>query len=297
MIFLGLFAGQISTSMERASSGMPIESLADLSMTDVVCTPSQVYLSQLEKYPFKHYVAVPLSTCMEDLVLGKATAVYFDTPMLKYQFVVSPDLNTQFHTVSGTAPFFSLGPVYAASKFTSSRVLEIKRRLNIATLEVQQTSAFLDLYNTWYPSSRPSSGASNREDARLNLYLCVPATCFIVMYWGICVVIYFRDRAREGGWPCRPRNNGKSKTEQEKHEVPQEEEEGNSNTIEMGVDPGSAIHLDLHEENAVNPAGDSFMSKRKTSFMRRDGELKVVHLASISFSLEKRPLGKVPSTV
>ena len=185
--------------------------------------------------------------------------------------MISPSLNTQFHTVSGTAHFSALG-LSTLRPNSSSRVLEISAA-HIATLEVQQTSAFLDLYNTWYPSSRPSSHSGNQEDAGLNLYLCVPATCFIVMYWGICVVIYFRDRARDEGWHCRVKNR-KSKMKQEKHEVPEEEEEGKSNTIEVGADPGSVILLDLPETNTVESTQQSFMSKRKKSFMRREGELK-----------------------
>ena len=285
VIFLGLFAGQISTSMERASSFVQIESLADLSATDVVCTPSKIYLSLLEKYPFKHYTAMPLSACVEDLQQGKATAVYFDTPMLKYQFVVSPDLNQKYHTVSGTLPLFSLGPIYAAGKIATPRELEIKRRLNIATLEVQQTTAFHDLFLTWYPESRPNrdADASGEDGTGLNLYLCVPAVCFVVIYWGICVAIYFREENADGS---KKHDRGGRLCASKKKEkvvingtVPVAGEEEHK-ALEMAIDPGigepvirpDGILMAETKEDSVRVG--LHVSLRKKSFMRRGNELK-----------------------
>ncbi len=84
--FLGLFAGTISASVERASALRGINSMEDLDPTSKVCTPSPSYipafLTGSDKL-FESYAPLTnsLEECIEDLLAGRATGVFYDEPV------------------------------------------------------------------------------------------------------------------------------------------------------------------------------------------------------------------------
>jgi hypothetical protein len=84
--FLGLFAGTISASVERTSAMRGINSMEDLEPNMNVCTPSPSYISAFLTGPKKLYAAYSpasnsLEECVEDLLAGRATGVFYDDPV------------------------------------------------------------------------------------------------------------------------------------------------------------------------------------------------------------------------
>jgi hypothetical protein len=120
VIFLGLFAGAVSSSMAsqaRAASG--ISNLNDLdAATSLICTTSTYYGRLfLDPINVKHYrnnVNNNLLKCINDLKDGVATGVLYDSKYLKYHFKIDPTLSKDYVIIPG------LNEVLMAPSFSST---------------------------------------------------------------------------------------------------------------------------------------------------------------------------------
>ena len=200
--FLGLFAGTIAGSVEKAARDLSINNIRDLLAADNVCTPSTMYADRyLASYKkFQYYVSEDetLTRCLKDLLNGTATAVFYEAPVLKNLFVANPNLvDLGYKVVEGQKQEF-LGPVFPyeaanvaqESSESGKTNFTLKHTLNYALLEYMDTTEFRDEVERYFPETTEQSVQT--EDNIDWLYVG-PVCSYIIIYWLCCGVDKYRD--------------------------------------------------------------------------------------------------------
>lgn len=216
--FLGLFAGTISASVERTSQLRGINSMDDLQPTHSVCTPSPSYipafLTGSDKL-FKAYTppGESLEECVEDLVAGKCTGVFYDEPILKYFFVANGNrilnaphpagatmsssykLVRQNMKASGAMTDY-LAPVFPhvragkrigntekiASREDEHFIALLKERMNVAQVDYISSGEASKIMRSYFPET-VGNDSKNEGNVEPNWMYITPCVAFIIIYW------------------------------------------------------------------------------------------------------------------
>ena len=152
VVFLGLFAGAVSSSMaSQANANKGVANLQDMDKsTSKLCTPS-VYYGKLYLDPLslQHYQSSQKSvaSCLEDLKKGTATGVLYDTKDLRYQFKIDPTLMAKYTIVPGPNEVM-MAPAYSPSALKNPL---IGNAMNSALTEIKTEKFYGDLIDDYYP--------------------------------------------------------------------------------------------------------------------------------------------------
>ena len=257
-IFLGLFAGAVSSSMSAASTRREWTSISQLPRTtSTVCTSSTYYGAlYLDPLGIQHYTNHHLNACMDDLIAGKATAVLYDTKDLKYQFKINPTLSRNHYIVSGRTEVM-LAPAFSRSSLGGSMYSAV----NAALTEIKTETLYTDLMGLYYPAVE-LEGSWRSDSTDVDWWLAGPAIAFMMGYWMLCVV----SSVREGECECCGRwlrgSNGEKKegnVGSQGTDVKQEEEKQEAIQVQVR----------MHSNNRVNRRKKSFMVRASDPFPQR----------------------------
>ena len=182
VLFLGLLAGAVASSMSAASAVRELSSVSQLSRTtSMVCTHVAFYGKQyLDPLSIPWYEGANLQGCMDDLLSEKATAVMYETIGLRYQMKLRPEMTQKYYIVAGVSEIL-LGPAFSSSSVSDG----IYGAVNAALTEFKEENFYLDLMQKYFPVVRDDS-RNSAED--LDWYLTGPAVVLIVAYAVMCIV-------------------------------------------------------------------------------------------------------------
>jgi hypothetical protein len=198
VVFLGLFAGAVSSSMaESVRATGNYESIMQLPRTTTnICTPSTYYGARyLDKHNLQHYHGKrDVAGCVDDLKNGIATAVMYDTKDLRFQFKTAPEMLLSYSIIPGETTEI-LAPALSKAALIDPLV---GNAFNSALSELKEETFFYkDLLDLYFPSPQhllsDSIESSGEDKEQVNWILAGPALSFILAYWGMCTLSSVRD--------------------------------------------------------------------------------------------------------
>ena len=275
VVFLGLFAGAVSSSMAESSRRSEIQNVAELPrLTTNVCTPSTYYGKRyLDQLTLTHYKGDSMTTCLDDLQNGIATAVMYDTKDLRYAYKMDKNLQKDYIIVPG-----DINEVLAPAFSKKAIEKHWFQAMNSALLELQDSN-YDDLLDEYYPKpGKYRTGKYRTDDTEtdepINWLLAGPSVFFISVYWIMCTV----SSCMEGEWDSWLQTycgccGFKKKTEQRAKKSDETSTDTEAKEQKKEDTSGTEIQLTVVSGLTETISSSSKAQRRKKSYMGRDIDL------------------------